>query len=121
MSLIQPNIQSFLYIKKTIPVLKSFNNYNISRNFCQLNHSQFTLSKSSYNLLNNKYNLNYNKDLSCFKIHYKGQQQKFYTSHSGKCCWKCKTANKIEAVFCEKCHSVQILDPEIDYFSILGM
>jgi len=121
MSLIQQNYQNFLNIKKTLPALKSFCNYNISRNFYQLNHDQFTLSRTSNNLLNNKNNLNDNKDLLCFKSHFKGQQQRLYITHSGKRCWKCKAVNKIEAVFCEKCHSVQILDPEIDYFSVLGI
>jgi len=120
MSLLRQNYQSFLNLKKAFPVI-SLPNCNISRNFYQLNHTKFTFPTSFNSLLSKKENKNFSENKICFEKQYNSQQQKFYSTHSGKSCWNCKAVNKIEAIFCEKCHSVQILDPEIDYFSILGM
>ncbi|ORX86427.1 Co-chaperone Hsc20 [Anaeromyces robustus] len=125
MSLIQKNCQSCLTtVKNALPSIKRISNPNISRNLSQFRTNNICSSPLTFNkksLINSTSdNL---KNLTYYNKQFKQQQQRLYATHSGKRCWKCKAENKIEAVFCEndKCKVIQILDPEVDYFNILGV
>ncbi|ORX45591.1 Co-chaperone Hsc20 [Piromyces finnis] len=123
MSLIQQQQQSLKSIKNVLPALTSGHHCGIARNFSLKNnyHSLSTQSGVKLNTSLNNYFSQCKEALAFSNTCFKSQQQRFYSTPTNKKCWKCDADNKIEAIFCEKCKTVQNLSRGVDYFSIFGI